>query len=222
MEAMIFHAASIVAFFVNSAATSPVQIQCAQQPAPESWVKWLLPALVQTIVSLASIGAGVAIAVWSFRKNRQSEHEQWVRTQRAAHEEWTRDQKRIEWKGILQVVSEIEIAIPAVSRIQERYDLISKNLPAMIAQLLGALGSCVFIRESIDREESRGVLERFATTAAGAAEYLQGFDARTETDPAIRQSCQRKSEEIRNEYLRLRTWLHEEARRDICGATPSS
>lgn len=211
---MILHAASMAAFFVDQVTQAPVVVQCAQ-PAQEPWWKWW----VQSVIPVAG---GTLIAVWSFVQNRKSEHEQWVRDRRVAHEEWARDQKRIEWKGILQVASDMESAIPAVSRIQERYDLISKNLPAMIAQLLGALGSCVFIRESLDREESRDAFERFATAAAGAAEYLQGFDARRETDPAVRQSCQRKSEEIRNEYLKFRTWLHEEARRDLCFATPFS
>jgi hypothetical protein len=100
---MIFHVASMVALFVDSAATSPAQIQCVQQPEPESWVKWLLPTIVQTVISLLSIFAGVAIAVRSFRANKETEHEQ-----------WTRDQKKTEWKELLTRIAEVEKQLPSV------------------------------------------------------------------------------------------------------------
>ena len=98
---MILHAASMAALFVDQLAQAPVQIQCVQQSTPESWLKWLLPTIVQTIVSLLSIFAGVCIAVRSFRANKTSEHEQWIRAQ-----------KKEEWKDLLAQIAEIEHEIP--------------------------------------------------------------------------------------------------------------
>jgi hypothetical protein len=213
--AMMFHLASMVAAFVDQAAQAPVQIQCVQQAAPESWVKWLLPTILQTVVSLASITAGVLIAIWSFRKNRQSEHEQWVRNQNAGHERWILDQKKIEWKELLKVVSDIEIVIPAVSKIQERYDSVSKCLPHQVARLLGIRASCVFLFDSLHREESVDAFQEFVGASTVAAECLQGFNAQSETDPAVRQLCRTKYEEIRNHYLKFCHWVQTEALRDM-------
>jgi len=106
---MILHAASIAAFFVVQTQQAQCVVQCTPNPT-DSWEKWL-PTFVQTIVSLASIGAGVGIAVWSFWKNRQSEHEQWGRNQRAGHEQWLRDQKKAEWRELLDAVIECELYI---------------------------------------------------------------------------------------------------------------
>jgi hypothetical protein len=103
VEAMILHVASIAAFFVDQLAQAPVQIHCIQQAAPESWLKWLLPTIVQTVVSLASITAGVLIAVWSFRKNRQTEHERWIL-----------DQKKAEWVELLNAINDCQDALPLV------------------------------------------------------------------------------------------------------------
>jgi len=99
---MVLHIVSMVAFFVDQLTYEPIVLQCA--PAePGSWVKWLLPTTVQTVVSLASITAGVLIAVWSFKKNRQSEHEQWVR-----------DQQLEEWRELISVVASVEDLVPAL------------------------------------------------------------------------------------------------------------
>jgi hypothetical protein len=144
---MILHAAAVLVFLADQATQPPVVIQCVQ-PTPEPWLKWLLP----TIVSLASIVTGVGIAVWSFRKNRESGNEQWVRNQAAGHESWILDQKKAEWKELLQTVSGIESVIPAVSGIQERYDSVSKCLPQRIAQLLGVRASCVFLCDVLRRQ----------------------------------------------------------------------
>jgi hypothetical protein len=100
---MILHAASIAAFFVDQLAQAPVQIQCVQQASSESWMKWLLPTIVQTVISLASITAGVLIAVWSFRKNRQTEHERWIL-----------DQKKAEWAELLDAINDCQDALPLV------------------------------------------------------------------------------------------------------------
>jgi hypothetical protein len=105
---MILHADSMVAFSVGQVTQAPVIVQCAQA-APESWLKWLLPTIVQTVVSLASIAAGVLIAVCSFRANKKSEHEQWLRNQEAGHVQWIRDPKKVKWRELLDAASECEV-----------------------------------------------------------------------------------------------------------------
>lgn len=99
---MIWHLAGMIGALAAQA-QGAMQIQCVQQAVPESWVK-LLPTVVQTVVSLASIAAGVSIAVWSFRKNRQVEHEQWVR-----------DQKKAEWRELLEAVKACERDLALIS-----------------------------------------------------------------------------------------------------------
>lgn len=205
---MFHHVACAIAQAVDAVSQSRMIVQCPQ-PAPESWLKWLLPTVVQTVVSLLSIGAGVSIAVWSFRRNRQSEHEQWVR-----------DQKRAEWRDVLKVTAEMESTIPAVSGIQERYDSVSKCLPPMVARLLSARGGCVFISEVLDQQDLVELFDSFVRSCAGAAESLQGFNAQTETDPAVRQSCRTTYDEIREAYLRFCSRLKSEARKSLI--TPSS
>lgn len=209
------HAAAIIAGLVDQLAQAPVQVQCVQQAAPESWVKWVLPTVIQTVISLASIGTGVGIAVWSFRKNRESEHEQWIRNQSAGHERWMLDQKKIEWKEVLKAVSDIESVIPVVSNIQQRYDSVSKCLPNKISQLLGVRASCVFLFDALHRQESLNAFEELVRESAVAAECLQGFDAQLETDPAVRQLCRTKYEGIRDHYLKFSHWIQTEALRDM-------
>jgi hypothetical protein len=92
---MILHAASIAAFFVDQTPQAQCVVQCIQA-APDSWLKWLLPTIVQTVISLASITAGVWIAVASFRANKRAEHEQWAR-----------DQKKAEWNALLHGVANV-------------------------------------------------------------------------------------------------------------------
>ena len=91
---MILHAASIAAFFVQQAPQPQCIVKCVQG-APDSWLKWLLPTIVQTVVSLASITAGVVIAVWSLHATSHRDHKRWVL-----------DQKRAEWKELLVGLSE--------------------------------------------------------------------------------------------------------------------
>jgi heme/copper-type cytochrome/quinol oxidase subunit 2 len=106
---MLFHPATLLAFFTDHATQASMVAQCPQA-APETWVKWLLPTIVQTVVGLLSIVAGVTIAVWSFRRNRQTEHEQWVR-----------DQELEEWRELISAVASVEDLIPIW--IDERLDL---------------------------------------------------------------------------------------------------
>lgn len=104
---MVFHTAGLVATFVDQMQQGPVVVQCAQA-TPESWVKSLLPTFVQTVVSLASITAGVWIALWSFRASGKREHERWVL-----------DQKKAEWREILEAIKVCEDYLPITGVIQE-------------------------------------------------------------------------------------------------------
>jgi hypothetical protein len=210
----MLHVATMLAFFVDQVGQAPVVVQCPQS-APEPWWKWW----AQSVIPVAG---GTLIAVWSFVQNRKSEQRQWERNQEAGHEVWIRDQKRVEWKDILRAAADMEIAIPAVAKIQDRYDLVSKNLPGMIAQLLGARGACIFISDVLAREESIEVFMEFARVAASGAEYFQGFDVRTETDRAVRESCQTKYDELRNAYLKFCGWLQAEAKKDLESPTLSA
>ena len=117
MKAVIHPIALIAALFVDQLAPAPVQIQCVQQSMPESWLKWLLPTIVQTVVSLLSIFAGVAIAVRSFQANRKTEHEQWVR-----------DQKKAEWKEIVEALNKCHPYLPQVYH-QHSFDKESHYCP---------------------------------------------------------------------------------------------
>ena len=152
---MIFHAVSMVAVFMDQAAQVPVQIQCVQQAVPESWLKWLLPTIVQTVVSLASIGAGVGIAIWSFRRNRQSEHEQWLRNQKAGHEQWIRDQSKAEWKDLLVKIAEIEHEIPILVTGLPNH----QKLESIVLSILPLLHGTLFIYPSL---ESAGFITKWA------------------------------------------------------------
>ena len=98
---MILHAISMFAALIGESAQNPLHVQCLMQTPPEPWIKWLLPTIVQTVVSLASIGAGVAIAVWSFRKNHQTEHERWIR-----------DQRQLEWNQLLGAIYGCQVYDP--------------------------------------------------------------------------------------------------------------
>jgi hypothetical protein len=138
---MIFHAASMAAFFVDQLAQAPVVVQCTQ-PATESWLKWLLPTITQTIISLTSISAGVLIALWSFRSTSEKDHEQWLL-----------DQKKAEWKELLARIAEIERELPIVVDSQEDHKELVAAAQSILPLLRGmlfvftALNSSGFIRE---------------------------------------------------------------------------
>ena len=111
---MIFHAVSMTAVLAGQAAQVPVVLQCT--PATlDPWWKGLLTTVVPTVVSLLSIGAGVEIAVWSFKKNRRSEQEQWERNQQAAHKQWILDNKKQEWQKLISLAAKLEFHMPSVS-----------------------------------------------------------------------------------------------------------
>lgn len=112
---MILHSIPMLAIFMSQSTQTPQQIQYVLQTSPEPWEKWLLPTIIQTVISLASIVAGVGIAFWSFRKNRENEEKQWERNQRAAREQWIRDKKKEEWQKLIIQAARIEQHMPSVA-----------------------------------------------------------------------------------------------------------
>jgi hypothetical protein len=152
---MVFCCTQVIDGIAALTVQTPIQIQCVQSADQESWAKWLLPTIVQTIVSLASITAGVSIAVWSFRKNRQAEHEQWTRNRQAARNEWVRDQKRVEWRELLGGLNSLYFPIALAQKM-------GQPLPIESSQRLLELSKCfrdrVFIDGSIQCHFMPGLL----------------------------------------------------------------
>lgn len=151
---MIVLIAQFVGPILDQVRQQPIVIQCPQAP-PESWVKWLLPTLIQTVVSLASITAGVCIAVASFRANKNAEHEQWVR-----------DQKRAEWSLLLRSVASVyqttDLVIGWNRKIADR---IISDLEPALKEVSIARANCVFLDKfRLDNEGGRKTREflRFA------------------------------------------------------------
>jgi hypothetical protein len=171
---MMLCAAVTAAFLVDQVAQAPVAVQCVQA-APEPTLKWLLPTLVQTVVSLVSIGVGVGIAVWSFRRNRQSEHEQWERNQTAEHEQWIRDESRAEWKLLLAKIAEIEHAIPIlITGVPDH-----RTLKAMVLSVLPQLRGTIFIYSTL---EDSGFISEWESFV----QYISGrFMLHTETNRSV-------------------------------------
>lgn len=185
---MFFHPAALPAFFAGQATQALVVVQ-RPQAAPESWVKWLSPPIVgllSIIVGLLSIGAGVWIADRSFRRNRQTEHEQWVR-----------DQKLGEWRELISAVASVEDLIPI--KIDEKLDL--DALKQAILHVVPYLRNRLFINK--DLQEIRFgdewiELLKFAlsdlTNAQNSLDYARAHSAPNMTDTKIESAYQEVKE----------------------------
>jgi hypothetical protein len=139
---MILHAASIAAFFAAQTQQAQCAVQCVQA-TPDSWLKWLLPTIVQTVISLASITAGVWIAVASFRANKIAEHKQWVR-----------DQKKAEWRELLDRVSPVCIRLTLD---RPKGTMLNDKVTKELAYLVQCLDDRIFIERNIVGEISEQV-----------------------------------------------------------------
>jgi uncharacterized membrane protein YhaH (DUF805 family) len=166
VEAMILHAASIAAFFVDQVAQAPVQIQCVQQATPESWLKWLLPTIVQTVVSLLSIFAGVCIAVRSFRANKKTEHEQWIR-----------DQKKVEWSALLRGVANV-FHIANFNTLNgwngNKANRIATELEQALEEISIACANCIFLDNFRQNNEGGKKIAEFIKNTKLQAQKLKG------------------------------------------------
>jgi hypothetical protein len=186
---MMLVCAHFVGPILDQIEQAPIVIQFPQV-APESWLKWLLPTIIQTVVSLASILAGVGIAVWSFRRNRQSEHEQWVRNQRAGHEEWIRDQKRAEWRELLDKLNAVYFPMALAKQSKQA-------LPLEGSQKLFELSQCFSDRVFIDRS----ILSKFQSRLEEyALEYLGPSDnaAKEEDKSRVLEKLKALTAEVRD------------------------
>jgi hypothetical protein len=237
VEAMILHAASMAALFLDQTAQAQSAVQCVQA-ASEPTLKWLLPTIVQTVVSLASISAGVLIAVWSFKKNRQLEHEQWFRDQKVGHEQWVRDQKKEEWKELLKKAAEIERVLTSVPLPQrDRLFKVANRLKLAVNRLSVTRASSVFLQDFF---KSSVNLNRFSTFIKDAYDadffvwvFIEvlgtneafGINEAFGSDKAIEQlneadrKIKLKIEEISTKYFDFIEWLRSEAERDLSSCT---
>lgn len=163
---MSLHAAAMMAFFMGQAQQAPVQIQCVQQAAPDSWVKWLLPTIVQTVISLASITAGVWIAVASFRANKKAEHAQWVR-----------DQKKAEWSALLHGVANVFHITNFTTSIgwnREIADRIATELEQALEEISIACANCIFLENFRQNKEGDKKVNEFLKNTRLQAQKLKG------------------------------------------------
>jgi hypothetical protein len=133
---MMVHLAAMVAFFVDQVGQAPVVVQCVQ-PAPEPEWKWWLGALAPWVGPLLSGVVSIYIAWRVFHWQGEKDRRQWVL-----------DQKRVEWKGLLQVVGSIRtILLPGVASPQDRAMQIRKSLKPTIRDLEVAAANCVFLND---------------------------------------------------------------------------
>jgi hypothetical protein len=216
---MILHAASMAALFVDQMAQAPVVVHCAQS-APEPTLEWLLPTVVLTVISVVSITAGVLIAVWSFRKHRQTEFDLWSRSQQTQQKQWLRDQEKAEWKELLVRVAEIENEIPETPNRTSKCE----KLETVIAGILPYLRGTIFVYERLVSsgylEEWKGYIEhvsgefREVEQNRNSQSMIAGI--RMEQTRAYKESQEKYDQEevvVRNEHRRLlerlRTLAHE-------------
>lgn len=206
---MILQIASYVASLVNQAAQTPLVVQCPQVP-PDPWWKWLLPTIVQTVVSLLSIGAGVAIAVWSFRRNIRTEHEQWLR-----------DQKRNEWRELLRSTAEIQRVLRMQTmKVGERAREIAEKLKHAAHELSITGTSCIFLHAFFSDAEKGTRFYSFLKEADETSGLLEGliehydspdFEMTQEEKSRAAAQIMEKSDQIMNRYLDFCEWLRKEA-----------
>ena len=208
---MMLHTAMMAALLADPSPASPIVVQLVQKPQSESVFKWWFPTLIQTILSLGSISAGVAIAVWSFRKNSTKEH---------LH--WTRDQKKAEWKDLLSQIAAIEEQLPMIVTGVRQYS----GLEAAVLKIVPALDNTLFIRRSL---EESGFVDRWLSFVAYVSNVFvsavqtdneitrQAFAGEVDWEAQERFSRDRMQEEgrIRQKLVEIMADLRATARKDL-------
>jgi hypothetical protein len=219
VEAMILHATSIAAFFVDQLAQAPVQIQCVQQSAPESWLKQWIP----TAVSLLSIGIGVWIARWSFRASSERDRERWVL-----------DQKKTEWSLLLRSVASVYQITDLLNGWNRKIaDRIVSELEPALKEVSIARANCVFLGKFRLNNEGGRKIREFLRSAEMQSQKIRSelglFDSiedrtekagsRTEEDNKSLLRCiEVTSGELSNlaeQSYNLLVWLQNEAALDL-------
>jgi hypothetical protein len=161
VEAMILHAASMVALFVDQLAQSPVVVQCAPNAGQDPLLARLFIATLPSVFALV-------VAWMVFRWNRKNDDRRWVI-----------ENKETEWRALLELASKVEQFTPSVVVGSELIGIVhdpafSQHLREMTQTVL----KCVFISESkaqkiyddlvkaqIVNEESKGHIEDFNSNA---------------------------------------------------------
>jgi hypothetical protein len=219
---MMFHLASMIAAFVDQVAQAPIVLQCAHA-APDPWTKWLLPTILQTAISLASIAAGVCIAFWSFRANSKEEHEHWVR-----------DQRKAEWSLLLRSVASVYQITDLVGGWNRKdADRIVSELAPALKEVSIARANCVFIDKFRLNKEGARKIREFLREAGIRLQKIRGnldlFDSiedgigkagsRTDQDTSSQLRCiEILGEDLSNlaeESRTLLDWLQNEAALDL-------
>jgi hypothetical protein len=170
---MVLRTVKLIAALAESAVQASPQFQVVMQQPSDPWWKWLLPTVVQTIVSLLSIAAGVLIAVWSFRTNRKTEHEQWIR-----------DQKKAEWSMILTHLSAADVKLPHVFKNTEWKSLRAEVLPAL-REVLPAMRNALFLSERLKNDD---LAEKYKKFLSESAELIQKIDELSQTLDSLAES----------------------------------
>lgn len=210
----------MIAVLIDGVTQPPVVVQCPQ-PVPESWLKWLLPTIVQTVVSLVSIGVGVGIAVWSFRRNRESEREQWIRNQDASHNQWLRDQKRADWRELLRQFSRFGTIVPPVAKMGVNYTEAAEQMLEAIQRAEEAYANCLFLEDYFTAKGNRDFVSEFLVNAARAADRILSPEhkillSRSDSDRlAVANERSNLFTKLRIDYVDFMTRLQREARENI-------
>ncbi len=223
---MILHAASIAAFFVDQLAQAPVQVQCVQQPTPESWMKQWIP----TAISILSVGIGVWIADRSIRKNRELTLWSFRATSERDHERWVLDQKKAEWSRLLESIANIYRFVHLGKTMnREIAEPIKNELKPVIRALSMALANCIFLEEFRHNRENWKKITNFIKSADMTSNkismWLELFDSTREKETLSERDTQvllNNVDSIANEVFKfagecsdLLMWLQEEAAKDL-------
>jgi hypothetical protein len=190
---MILHVVSLFASLANAAPQQQVPVQCVLQPPPDSW---LMP-IIQTVVSLASITAGVCIAVASFRANKRAEHEQWIR-----------DQKRAEWRELLIKIAEIEHEIPIlVTGLPDH-----QKLEPIVLSILPPLRGTLFVYSTLESSGFIAKWELFVQYVSGRFMSTTRINRSVQTgtlgDPVSLDDIERWNDMSTKEEIEVRNRLH--------------
>jgi hypothetical protein len=160
--AVILHAASIAADFVDQLAQAPVQVQCVQQATPESWLKWLF----QLALSVIPVVGGVGIAIWSFHSTGKRDHERWVL-----------DLKRAEWSVLLRGVAKV-FHITNFTTLNGWNRKIANRIATELEQALEeisiACANCIFLDNFRQNKEGDKKIGEFLKNTKLQAQKLKG------------------------------------------------
>ncbi|MGA2886777.1 MAG: hypothetical protein ABSE51_01910 [Terracidiphilus sp.] len=213
MEAMILHAASIAALFVDQLTQAPVVVQCVLPPNADPWWKqWIQP-----ISSLVSIVAVVSIAIWSFGATSRKEHRRWIL-----------DQKKAEWQELLRAAAHMRRVVSlGLESPQTRAKLIQEGLKPAVQELEVSAANCVFLSDFFGNEVKSKRFYSFLRDTDLKVESINASFSRTQhlQDPHPDLTDQQRergkaqaiieigdlADTIAQEFIGFNDWLRKEA-----------